>query len=68
MVDIEQINCNEDAKICDKLLNELIQSEHKFNNNIKKDYVVKDYFEKIYNCYEKCEEEYYKKLYEKEAN
>jgi len=49
MVNIEQINCNEDAKICDKLLTELIQSEHKFNNNIKKDYVVKDYFEKIYN-------------------
>ena len=47
MVNIKQINCNEDAKICDKLLTELIQSEHKFNNNIKKDYVVKDYFEKI---------------------
>lgn len=26
------------------------------------------YFEKIYNCYEKCEEEYYKKLYEKEKD
>lgn len=26
------------------------------------------YFEKIYNCYEKCEEEYYKQLYEKEKD
>lgn len=26
------------------------------------------YFEKIYNCYEKCEKEYYKKLYEKEKD
>ena len=49
MLNIEKVNCTEDAKICDELLTNLIQSEREFNNNIKSDYVVKDFFEKIYN-------------------
>lgn len=49
MINIEKVNCIEDAKNCDELLTNLIQSEREFNNNIKSDYVVKDFFEKIYN-------------------
>ena len=49
MLNIEKVDCIEDAKICDELLTNLIQSEREFNNNIKSDYVVKDFFEKIYN-------------------
>ena len=49
MINIEKVDCIEDAKICDELLTNLIQSEREFNNNIKSDYVVKDFFEKIYN-------------------
>lgn len=49
MINIEKVNCIEDAKICDELLTKLIQSERKFNKNIKSNYIVKDFFEKIYN-------------------
>lgn len=49
MINIEKVDCIEEAKICDELLTNLIQSEREFNNNIKSDYVVKDFFEKIYN-------------------
>ena len=35
MINIEKVNCIEDAKICDELLTKLIQSERKFNKNIK---------------------------------
>lgn len=49
MINIEKVNCDEDANKCDELLTELIQSEREFNNNIKNDYVVNDFFNKIYN-------------------
>ena len=49
MINIEKVNCIEDAKICDELLTKLIQSERKFNKNIKYNNIVKDFFEKIYN-------------------
>lgn len=46
MINIEKVDCIEDAKICDELLTNLIQSEREFNNNIKSDYVVKDFLRK----------------------
>lgn len=49
MINIKKVNCIEDAKICDELLTKLIQSERKFNKNIKSNYIVKGFFEKIYN-------------------
>ena len=45
MINIEKVDCIEDAKICDELLTNLIQSEREFNNNIKSDYVVKDFLQ-----------------------
>ena len=35
MINIEKVDCIEEAKICDELLTNLIQSEREFNNNIK---------------------------------
>ena len=46
---IEKVVTIKDAKKCDELLTKLIQSEKKYNSNINEKYIVKDYFEKIYN-------------------
>lgn len=46
---IERLDNVEDAKICDELLTKLFHSERKFYDNIREDYVVKEWFEKVYN-------------------
>lgn len=45
---IEKVNNVEDAKKCNELLTKLIASEKEFDDNIKKNYAVKEYFEKLY--------------------
>lgn len=39
----------EEAKICDDLLTELIMSERKYDDNVKKTYKVNNYFTTIYD-------------------
>lgn len=39
----------EEAKKCDDLLTELIMSERKYDDNVKKSFKVSDYFTKIYD-------------------
>lgn len=46
---IEQISNIDESKKCDELLAKLIQSERKFNSNIKPDYVICNWFEKVLN-------------------
>lgn len=45
---IERVDNIEDAKICDELLTKLIHSERQFNENIREEYVVSEWFEKVY--------------------
>lgn len=45
---IEKVNNKEDAKKCDELLTKLIMSEREFDDNIRQDYIVKEYFENLY--------------------
>lgn len=50
---IKKVDNEIDADICDKLLTKLIDDEKKYNDSIKDNYVVKDYFKNIYtknNC------------------
>lgn len=45
---IEVVKNIEDAIKCDELLTELIFSESKYDKNLKKNYIVKNYFENKY--------------------
>ena len=44
-MDIEVVENIEDAIKCDELLTKLILSESEYDKNLRKDYVVKNYFE-----------------------
>lgn len=44
-----RVNNVMDAKFCDQLLSKLIQSERQFNRNIRENYVVSGWFEKVFN-------------------
>lgn len=46
---IEIVKSLEEAKKCDELLTKLVQSEKEYNNNINENYIVKNWFEKLYN-------------------
>lgn len=46
---IKKVDNINDAIECDKLVTKLVNSESKYDTNMKSDYVVKNYFEKIYN-------------------
>lgn len=46
---IKQVENDEEAKECDKLLTKLIHSEKAYNENINRKYIVKDYFKNLYN-------------------
>lgn len=46
---IEKVKNLEEANKCDELLTKLIKSESAFNENIKSDFIVKDYFASVYN-------------------
>lgn len=46
---IEKVKSLEDAKKCDELLTNLIHSEKEYNSNINESYIVKNWFEKVYN-------------------
>lgn len=48
-IKIEQVNNKNDALECNKLLEKLIQSESKFNNNIDQEFKVNNWFENFYN-------------------
>lgn len=45
---IEVVKSIEDAIKCDELLTELIFSESKYDKNLKRNYIVKNYFENKY--------------------
>jgi len=44
----ERVDNIEDAKVCDELLTKLICSERMYNENIREEYVVTEWFEKMY--------------------
>lgn len=46
---IEPVKTKSEAIECDKLLTKLVNSESQYDNNLKKDYIVKDYFKNKYN-------------------
>lgn len=46
---IETVKTKAEAIECDKLLTKLIISESKYDSNLKKDYIVKNYFENKYS-------------------
>lgn len=46
---VEIVKTKTEAIECDKLLTKLIISESKFDSNLKKDYIVKNYFENKYS-------------------
>lgn len=46
---IKKVDNTEEASICDNLLTKLINDEKKYNDNLKEDYIVKDYFKNIYH-------------------
>lgn len=46
---IKKVETIEEANTCDLLLTKLIQDEKKYNDNLKEEYIVKDYFKNIYN-------------------
>jgi len=48
-MNIEQVNNKDDALECNEFLEKLIQSEKSYNENIKPEYRVKNWFEKIFN-------------------
>ena len=48
-IKIEQVNNKNDALECNKLLEKLIRSESRFNNNINQEFKVNNWFEKFYN-------------------
>jgi len=43
-----------DAIECNKLLNKLIENESKYDKNIKSNYIINEYFEKIHNNKNNC--------------
>lgn len=45
---IDVVKTELEAKECDKLLTKLVNSEAKYDNNIKEKYLVNNWFEKIY--------------------
>lgn len=49
MINIDFVKKIDEAKKCDELLTKLIQSEKRFNDNINKNYIVNNWFEKVYN-------------------
>ena len=46
---IKKVDNLEEANYCDKLLSLLIQDEKKYNENIKDDYVVNDWYQNLYD-------------------
>ena len=46
---IKKVETGEEANKCDNLLTKLLAYESQFDENIKKDYQVKDYFVNMYN-------------------
>ena len=46
---IKKVETDEEANKCDNLLTKLLAYESQFDENIKKDYQVKDYFVNMYN-------------------
>jgi hypothetical protein len=48
-IKIEQVNNKNDALDCNKLLEKLIRSESRFNNNIDQEFKVNNWFENFYN-------------------
>ena len=51
---IKKVDNIKDAIECDKLLTKLINSERKYDTNIKSDYIVNKYFENIYANKNNC--------------
>ena len=49
MVQYKIVNNYDDAKQCDDLLTELIMSERKYDDNVKKTFRVNNYYTEIYN-------------------
>ena len=52
-MEYKQVKNKEEARKCDFLLSKLIDDEIKYNENIKDNYIVRDYFENLYdkdNC------------------
>lgn len=49
-IKIERVDNKNDALECNKLLEKLIQSESKFNNNIDQEFKVNNWFENFYNA------------------
>lgn len=48
-MNIEQVNNNSDAVKCNDFLEKLIQSEKQYNENIKPEFKVENWFENFYN-------------------
>ena len=46
---IKKVDNTEDANECNKLVTKLVNSESKYDNNLRSDYIVKNYFENLYN-------------------
>lgn len=51
---IERVNNKENAIKCDELLTKLINSESKYDTNLKSNYQVKNYFENKYEDKDNC--------------
>ena len=51
---IKKVDNINDAIECNKLLTKLVNSERKYDTNIKSDYIVNRYFENIYNNKNNC--------------
>lgn len=45
---IKKVENEEEANKCDELLTKLLESESEFDDNLKKDYKVQDYFKNLY--------------------
>lgn len=46
---IREVINEKEANTCDNLLTQLILSEKNFNDNIKEEYIIKDYFKNFYD-------------------
>lgn len=46
---IKKVDNKEEANYCDKLLSLLIQDEKKYNENIKDDYIVSNWYQNLYD-------------------
>lgn len=51
---IKKVDTINEAIECDKLLTKLVNTERKYDTNIKTDYIVHKYFENIYNNKNNC--------------